>query len=61
MKHVYFKFFFPTEVAVRPFSEKIGGIRFSMELALHVFSCPYLMILKAHLRTSCAWALFEIG
>lgn len=40
LKHVYLKLFFPTEVAVRKFSEKIGGIMFLMELVLYVFSGP---------------------
>lgn len=37
LKHVYLKSFFLTEVVVRKFSEKIGGM-FLMEFVLYVFS-----------------------
>lgn len=63
LKHVYLKLFFPTEVAVRKFSEKIGGIMFLMELVLYVLSGPVRIwwFLTHFFRTGFTWALFEIG
>lgn len=44
LKYVYLKLFFPSEVAVRNFSQKIGGITFLMELVLWMIFNVYFRI-----------------